>query len=145
MKETELESLTPQDRHCLYGHQAKEAEGPEIFSEVFDKYFISKSLHLNRTVFRNYSQTGCMFECKLLGAQAWEHLDEKFEIDCLPWDYLPVNFGNEAGGQDMPILRVDRFIIAQYSYYPPDKKSAKEPVCEDSYRHILFTAASSVR
>ena len=58
---------------------------------------------------------------------------------------LELNEINRVGTRGIiHAIRLAQLCIFRY-LLSARKKCAKEPVCEDSYRHILFTAARSVR
>lgn len=83
-----METLHPQARKCLYSHEAKEVEGTKIFGKIkehFKKY--SRPFALNRTMFANYSQSGCIYQCKMVGAILVSH--SSTFVDCIPWDHPP--------------------------------------------------------
>ena len=95
LAETEFKGVGPEDRKCLYSDEAdlipREDFG-HLVEDIPEKFKIRRKPPPTRralNLLQNYSQAGCVFQCKLQAAATMA--GHTTAGACLPW-YYPAKF-----------------------------------------------------
>ena len=105
VKEAKLQELNPDERNCLYRKHDRQfvRSTPKVvhLMEKVDGEAAMYNSTWTYSLLQDYSQSGCMFDCKLAAAATAMFAVEYIHKSCLPWNYPMVlsKYSQEGQGK----------------------------------------------